>query len=109
MKRFAIVFKTEFILFLRDFFGVFFALAFPVLMLLIFGGIYGNEPVYPGAATGIMDASVPAYSVMVMGVTGLMSFPLTLAGYKEKKSISGLMPRRPGRKRLSPRRQPSMW
>lgn len=85
MKRFAVVFKTEFILFLRDFFGVFFALAFPVLMLLLFGGIYGNEPVYPGAATGIMDVSVPAYSVMVMGVTGLMSFPLTLAGYKERK------------------------
>lgn len=32
-----------------------------------------------------MDVSVPAYCVMVIGVTGLMSFPLTLAEYKEKK------------------------
>lgn len=33
----------------------------------------------------MMDISVPSYSVMVMGVTGLMSLPLTLSGYKEKK------------------------
>lgn len=85
MKRFAVICKMEFCLFLRDFFGVFFTFAFPVLMLLIFGGIYGNAPLYPGAEVGMMDVSVPAYSVMVMGVTGLMSFPLTLAGYKEKK------------------------
>ena len=32
-----------------------------------------------------MDVSVPAYSVMIIGVTGLMAFPLTLAGYKESR------------------------
>ncbi len=32
-----------------------------------------------------MDISVPAYSVSVVEVTGLMSLPLTLSGYKEKK------------------------
>lgn len=85
MKRFAVIFKTEFLLFLRDFFSVFFSFVFPVLMLLLFGGIYGNEPVYAGAEFGVMDVSVPAYAVMITGVTGLMSFPLTLAGYKEKK------------------------
>ena len=70
---------------MRDFFSFFFTLVFPVLMLLLFGGIYGNEPIYEGANVRIMDVSVPAYSVMVIGVTGLMSLPLTLAGYKEKK------------------------
>ncbi len=85
MKRFALICEMEFRLFIRDFFSFFFALVFPVLMLLLFGGIFGNTPVYGGADIRMMDISVPAYSVMVIGVTGLMSLPLTLSGYKEKK------------------------
>ncbi len=85
MKRFMIICKMELLLFLRDFFSLFFTLIFPVMMLLLFGGIYGNSPVFPGARIGMMDSSVPAYCIMVTGVTGLMAFPLTLAGYKEKK------------------------
>lgn len=85
MKRFMTIFEIELRLFTRDFFGFFFTLVFPVLMLLLFGGIYGNTPIYEGADLRMMDVSVPAYSVMVIGVTGLMSLPLTLAGYKEKK------------------------
>lgn len=85
MKQFAVICKTEFLLFVRDFFGFFFTFVFPALMLLLFGSIYGNQPIAPGAAVGVLDVSVPAYSVMIMGVTGLMSFPLTLAECKEKK------------------------
>ncbi len=85
MKRLAAICGIELRLFTRDFFSFFFALVFPVLMLLLFGGIYGNMPIYEGANVRMMDVSVPAYSVMVTGVTGLMSLPLTLSGYKEKK------------------------
>lgn len=85
MKRFGVICKTEFYLFTRDFFSFFFTLVFPLLMLLLFGGIYGNMPVYEGAAMGMMDLTIPAYAVMITGVTGLMSLPLTIAGYKEKK------------------------
>lgn len=85
MKRFTTICKTEFLLFVRDFYSFFFTLIFPLLMLLLFGSIYGNKPIYPGATVGTMDLSVPGYSVMIMGVTGLMAFPLTLAGYKETK------------------------
>lgn len=85
MKKLAALCKIEFILFTRDFFSFFFSLVFPVLMLLLFGGIYGNEPVYSGADIKMMDVCVPAYSVMIIGVTGLMSLPLSLSGYKEKK------------------------
>lgn len=84
-RMFAAVCKMEFLLFTRDFFSFFFALVFPVSMLVLFGSIYGNAPVYEGAEIRMMDVSVPAYSVMVMGVTGLMSLPLTISGYKEKK------------------------
>lgn len=85
MKKFMFICYMELRLFTRDFFGFFFTLVFPVFILLLFGGIYGNTPIYNGADIRIMDISVPAYSVMVIGVTGLMSFPLTLSGYREKK------------------------
>ena len=85
MKGFTAICKIELRLFMRDFFSFFFALVFPVLMLILFGSIYGNTPVYDGADIHMMDVSVPAYCVMVTGVTGLMSLPLTLSGYKEKK------------------------
>lgn len=85
MKGFVVLCKTELRLFTRDFFSFFFTLVFPVLMLLLFGGIFGNTPIYDGSDIRMMDVSVPAYAVMVMGVTGLMSLPLTLSGYKEKK------------------------
>lgn len=85
MKQFAVICKTELRLFTRDFFSFFFTLVFPVLMLLLMGSIFGNAPVYEGADIRMMDISVPAYSVMVIGVNGLMSLPLTMSGYKEKK------------------------
>lgn len=85
MKRFITICQVEFVLFIRDFFGFFFTLVFPTMMLILFGSIYGNNPIYPGAEVGMIDVSVPAYCVMVIGVTGLMSLPLTLAEYKEKK------------------------
>ena len=85
MRGFIVICKMQLRLFTRDFFSFFFALVFPVLMLFLFGGIFGNAPIYDGANVGMMDVSVPAYAVMIIGVTGLMSLPLTLSGYREKK------------------------
>lgn len=75
----------EFLLLVRNFFGFFFGLIFPLMMLVLFGSIFGNDPIAPGSELRMMDLSIPGYSVMVMGVAGLMSFPLTLAECKEKK------------------------
>lgn len=69
---------------MRNFVPVFFALAFPVMMLLIFGGIYGNKPSVQFGGRGVVDSSVPAYLVLVVSVTGLMSFPLGLAEYRDR-------------------------
>lgn len=85
MKRFVLTCGMEFILLVRNFFGFFFGLVFPLLMLILFGTIFGNNPVVSGSELRMMDLSIPGYSVMVMGVAGLMSFPLTLAECKEKK------------------------
>lgn len=84
MKPLAKSIQMEAILFVREFFGFFFTFCFPPIMLLIFGSIYGNEPSAMFGGLGSMDVTVPSYVAMVIGVTGLMCFPLTLAEYKEK-------------------------
>ncbi|CAG4919364.1 unnamed protein product, partial [Acidithrix sp. C25] len=68
----------------RNFVPVFFALVFPVMMLSIFGGIYGSTPSARFGGRGVVDSSVPAYLVLVISVTGLMSFPLGLGEYRER-------------------------
>ncbi len=85
MKKLWALLKMETRLYLREFFGFFFTFAFPLLMLLLYGSIYGNEPTPAFGGQGTMDVSVPAYSAMIIGVTGLMAFPLTLTSYKDQR------------------------
>ena len=42
MKKLLAVFRIEALLFLRDFYGFFFTFVFPLLMLLLYGSIYGR-------------------------------------------------------------------
>ncbi len=70
-------------LFLREPVGAFFTLLFPLIMLFLFGTIYGNNPP-PGSDTqGAIDALIPSFSAMVIGMTGLMPVTITLATYRE--------------------------
>lgn len=85
MKKLWMAVAVETRLYLRDFFGFFFTFAFPPLMLVLYGSIYGNEPMEYFGGWGTMDVSVPAYAAMIIGVTGLMAFPLGVATYKENK------------------------
>lgn len=72
-------------LFFRYFSGPFFAFVFPLVMLVLYGSIYGNEPTPFFGGRGAMDVSVPAYSAMVISVTGLMTLPLSIAEYTDLK------------------------
>jgi ABC-2 type transport system permease protein len=74
-------------LFLRNFYSPFFSLVFPLMMLLLFGTIYGNAPDAFFGGHGAMDVSVPSYMGIALGVNGLMSLPLTLADYRQKKIL----------------------
>ncbi len=71
-------------LFLREPAAAFFTLAFPLVMLLIFATIYGNTPP-PGStgSQGAIDALIPAFTAMVIGITGLMAVTMTMATYRE--------------------------
>ena len=75
---------TTFKLYLREPIGAFFTLAFPAMLVLLFGAIYGNEPTPLFGGRGTMDVSMPAYTALILGTVGLMSVPITTAGYREQ-------------------------
>lgn len=71
-------------LFLREPIGVFFTLAFPLIMLFIFGTIYSSVPAQQGSGGSEgMGSLIPAFMSMVIGITGLMAVTVTLATYRE--------------------------
>ncbi len=70
-------------LFLREPVGAFFTLVFPLIMLFLFGTIYGNNPPPGSDSQGAIDALIPSFSAMVIGMTGLMPVTITLATYRE--------------------------
>ncbi len=74
---------AEFKLALREPMATFFTLVFPILILFLFGSIYGNEPSDFLGGRGNVDNSVPGYIAMVIATTGMMSLPIGLATYRE--------------------------
>ncbi|MCB9423235.1 MAG: ABC transporter permease, partial [Ardenticatenaceae bacterium] len=56
---------------LREPVGTFFTLVFPLLLLFLFGSIYGNEPTPFLNGRGNVDNSVPGYIAMIIGTTGM--------------------------------------
>ncbi len=71
-------------LFLREPLTVLFALALPLLVLFVMGGVFGNEvdaDYYRGI--GAMDYYVPAYVALVTASVGLISLPVHIAGNRE--------------------------
>ena len=71
-------------LYLREPIATFFTLAFPPLLILLFGTMYGNDPLPLYGGYGVMDITMPAYSALVLGTVGLLSVPITTGGYREQ-------------------------
>jgi ABC-2 type transport system permease protein len=70
-------------LYVREPIGAFFTLAFPVMLVLIFGTIYGNEPQDMFGGLGSMDISMPAYTALILGSVGLLGVAITTSSYRE--------------------------
>ena len=70
-------------LYLREPMAAFFTLVFPLMMLFLFGSIYGNEPTDFYNGRGSVDVSVPGYMAMIIGTVGLLSIAITMATYRE--------------------------
>ena len=91
MKGFIELTKVEIRLLSRNVPSMFFALIFPSLTLLMFGGMYGNKPSPYLGGHGTIDLGVPAYTGIVIAVAGLMNLPLAISNYREKKVLKRFM------------------
>jgi len=84
MKGFWKLAWVEIKIYLRQPEAAFFTLVFPMLLLFLFGSIYGNKPNPFFGGRGMVDVSTPAYLAMIIGSTGLMSIAITVSSYREK-------------------------
>jgi ABC-2 type transport system permease protein len=75
-------------LYLREPVGAFFTLLFAPLVLILFGFIYGNDPVEMLGGRGAMDVTVPAYVGLIVGTVGLMGVPIATAAAREKGVVA---------------------
>jgi ABC-2 type transport system permease protein len=83
MRSFQKLTSITFLLYLREPVAAFFTLAFPPLLVLLFGAMYGNKPVAMFGGYGTMDVSMPAYTALILGTVGFMGVPITISGYRE--------------------------
>jgi ABC-2 type transport system permease protein len=75
--------RVEALLMLREPMATFFILIFPLLVLFVFGSVFGNEP-FPGSTLGAVDIATPGYMAMTIGTTALMYIPVAFATYREQ-------------------------
>lgn len=86
----------QFKLFGREPVALFFTLAFPLMILLLFGMIFGNAPdlqygpqsgPQSGGGFGYIDALVPGLAAIIIGTVALMSIPVATATAREQKIL----------------------
>ncbi len=70
-------------LYLREPIATFFTLAFPPLLVVLFGAMYGNDPSPMFGGYGSMDVAMPGYTAMILGTVGFLGVPITISGYRE--------------------------
>lgn len=75
-------------LFIREPAAFFFTLVFPLLLILMFGFVFGNEPGGPfGSAFGYIDYSTPAITVLIVVTIGLLGIPIQTATARENRTL----------------------
>lgn len=84
MRGFLQLVRFEFLLQLRQPFAAFFTLAFPPMLVLIFGSIYGNAPRPDSGGYGTVDISVPGYIALIVITAAIFNLPISLASYRER-------------------------
>lgn len=75
--------RTEAKLFAREPVSLIFVLAFPVLVVVILGGVFEADDTGFGGATP-SDYYIAAYVGVVLAAVGLVTLPVHLAGYRER-------------------------
>jgi ABC-2 type transport system permease protein len=93
--------RTEFRLFLREPLIVFWGIALPLLLLIIFGNIpaFKKSPAgYQGLT--VLDSFVPILIMLMLAMLSFFSLPLVLAGYREQRVLRRLQTTPAGPRRV---------
>lgn len=77
------MFWTELRLFVREPAAAFFTLAFPLILLFVFGSIFGNDPETDYSGWGAVDVLVQGYVGLIIGTIVFIGMPVTLAAYRQ--------------------------
>lgn len=83
MRAFRKLTLTNLKLYLREPIATFFTLAFPPLLVVLFGAMYGNDPTPIFGGYGSMDISMPGYTAMILGTVGFLAIPITISNYRD--------------------------
>ena len=78
MKTFRTMLKTELKLSLRGVDMFIFAICVPIVVLVILGILYGNQPAYEGAEYTLLEQSFGALATISICAGGVMGLPLVI-------------------------------
>lgn len=87
MNQFFTMLKTEFKLSVRGMDMVIFALCMPVVVVVLLGMIYGDQPAFDGAGYSFLEQSFGAISTIAICAGGVMGLPLVISDYRQKKIL----------------------
>lgn len=87
MKSFRVLLKNELKLNVRDMNMVIFAIIMPLVVMIIFGIIYGMKPAAEGVEYTFMEQSFGAFCAISICAGGLMGLPLAVSEYRERKIL----------------------
>lgn len=82
MKAFKAMLQTELKLSLRGLDMFIFAICVPLVMLVILGVLYGNQPAYEGAGYTFLEQSFSALATISICAGGVMGLPLVVSDYR---------------------------
>lgn len=89
---------TELKMTLREPTATFFTLVFPLMLLVMFGSMFGNGSSDSGGEWGAMDLGVQGYFAMIIGTVTLLGIPVLIAAYRQYRIFRRMRatPLRPG-------------
>ncbi|WP_195983483.1 ABC transporter permease [Clostridium sp. D33t1_170424_F3] len=90
MKTFCTMLKTELKLSLRGMDMFIFAICMPLVVLVILGLLYGDQPAYTGAPYTFLEQSFGALASISICAGGVMGLPLVVSDYRNRKILKRL-------------------
>jgi ABC-2 type transport system permease protein len=87
MKAFKTILISELKLSLRGMDMLIFAVIMPIIVLVVLGIIYGNQPAFEGADYTFIQQSFGAIASIAICAGGVMGLPLVISDYRKKQIL----------------------